>query len=493
LSFDLDVFMKPARISIFILILLVIGVYTSFAQECDLNIDEIVARVTEECAGIGENQVCYGNRNVVARQRINTVDFVFENPGDIINLSNVDSLFVSEIDPATNEWGVAQLRLQVSSEAGNQDMTMLLFGAFNIENAVANTPTLAVSVRTRSAVIYTAPDVTSLSLGDVTSGTVLQAVGRLEDSSWLHVENQATGRVGWIAENSVQPVNAASSIGILPVQTADDTYYGAMQAFYFSNGTSDIGCNNLASDGLLIQTPEGVARVSLLINEVSIELTGGGAGVSGTAFVQASPDSETGMQVNVVQGQAEVQAAGGETQTVNAGQQSVIPLDEDLQASGAPSEPIVIDLSNINIQPLMPTFNTTIPTTGSGSAGLGNGNGTNLNPSNTGSNTTSGGGNGVGNGTNITGSNGGSGSNSGGSNSSNTGTSGSISITTGNGSSAATPYIPSSLDEIERAQQAANNPSGLTQGNIIALTLAVIAAALIIGGIVFYTINSKKR
>jgi hypothetical protein len=483
MSFDLDAFMKPARRIILILFILVIGVYTSFAQEeCALNIDEIVARVTEECAGIGENQVCYGNRNVQARQRVNTLDYVFENPGDIIDLSNVDSLFVSDINPATNEWGVAQLRLEVSSETGSQDMTMLLFGAFNIKNEVDNTLTLDVSVVTRSVAIYTEPNVTSLSLGEVERGTQLLAVGRLSDSSWLHVENRATGRVGWITATSVQPVNAASSIGILPVQTADDTYYGAMQSFYFSNGTSNIGCNNLASDGLLIQTPEGVARVSLLINEVSIELTGGGAGVSGTAFVQANPNSESGMQVNVVQGQAEVQTAGGTPQLVNSGQQSSIPINSDLQPIGEPSAPIVIDLSNINIQPLMPTFSTT-NNTGS-SPGLGDGSSIDLNPSNDNPSNTSNGGGNDGNGSNTGSSNGN------GSGSSTSNTSGSMSITTG---SSGTSSLPTSLDEIERAQEAARNPQGWTQGNIIALTLAIIAAALIIGGIVFYTMSSKKR
>jgi hypothetical protein len=482
--------MKPARKIILAILLLAIGIYSSNAQEqCALDLDEIVARVTEECADIRENQVCYGNRNVQARQRINTVDFVFENPGDIIDLSNVESLFVSEIDPSTNEWGVAQLRLQVSGEQGNQDMTMLLFGAFNIQNAVENTPTVEVSVRTRTAIIYTAPDVTSVALEDLHTGTVLVAVGRLDNSLWLHVENRASGRIGWITADSVQAVNARSSIGVLPIQTADTSYYGAMQAFYFSNGTSDIGCNNLASDGLLIQTPEGVARVSLLINEVSIELTGGGAGVSGTAFVQASPDSETGMQVNVVQGQAEVQTSGGTPQVVNAGQQSSIPLSPELQPSGAPSAPIVVDLSNINIQPLMPTFNTT-DNTSTSNTGVGDGSSVDLNPSDNGSGQGNGG-TGVGNGSSII-TGGGNGAGNSGS-SGNTGTGGGIIVTSGNGNGASSPNIPTSLDEMERAQQAANNPQTWTQGNIIALTLAIIAAVLIIGGIVFFTMNSKRR
>lgn len=482
--------MKPARRSILIFLIVVIGVYASHAQnECALNLDEIVARVTAECAGIGENQVCYGNRNVEVTQRVNTLDFVFDEPGDIIDLSNVENLFVSEIDPTTNEWGVAQLRLQVSSETGNQDMTMLLFGAFNIENAVENTYTLEVRVRPRTAVIYTAPDVTSLAIDEVQGGTVILALGRLDNSLWLHVENQLSGRVGWIAANDVQVVNASSSVGALPIQSADDAYYGAMQAFYFSNGTSDIGCDNLASDGLLIQTPEGVSRVSLLINEVSIELTGGGAGVSGTAFVQASPDSETGMQVNVVQGQAQVQTSGGTPQIVNAGQQSSIPLNEELQPAGAPSAPIVVNLSSINIQPLMPTFSTTNNT--SGSAGLGSGTNVDLNPSNDNPNNTSGGNSNNSTGTNIIGG----GSNNGGSSNStnNSGTSSGITITTGNGSGFSNPNLPTSLDDIERAQQAANAPQGLTQGNIIALTLAIIAAVVVIGGIVFYTVNNKKK
>jgi hypothetical protein len=478
--------MKPTRTTAIILLLLIFSVLVNQAQdECIINIQEIVDSVTAECEGIGQNQVCYGNRNVVATPRLNVRDFVFEEPGDIVDLSNVESLFVSEIDPTNNEWGVAQMRLQVSSETGNQDMTMLLFGAFSVENAVEATQTVPVRVRSRSTDIRSTPNPTALILESPVVGTQLLAHGRLDDSSWLRVENEATGIVGWVTAITVEPVNASASVGVLPVQDANSPYYGAMQAFYFSSGSTDIGCDNLASDGLLIQTPEGVARVSLLINEVSIELTGTGSGTQGTAYIEANPENEDGMEVSVLEGQAEVSTSDGSSQTVNQGQQSNVPLNEDGVAEGAPTIPISFDLSSINFSILMPTFSTGSSTdenvegSGNGSVNLtsGNANGNSEN-SNGGS----------GNGSNNPGSSGS--SNSGGGN---TGTSGGLNTSAGGTNNGSSAGGATSIEDIQATQQALASPPQWTQGNILALSLALVAAALVIGGIVFYTVSNKRR
>jgi hypothetical protein len=107
-----------------------------------------------------------------------------------------------------------------------------------------------------------------------------------------------------------------------------------MQAFTYDSGTSP-NCGDTVADGLLIQTPQGVARVSFLINEVAIELTSSADGAS--AFVQANPDGGT-MNINVLGGTAYVNA-NGSTQQVDAGTQTSIPITVDLQPNGSPSSP----------------------------------------------------------------------------------------------------------------------------------------------------------
>jgi hypothetical protein len=393
---------------------------------------------------------------------------------------------VSEIDPTNNEWGVAQMRLQVSSPTGSQDMTMLLFGAFSVENAVEATQTVPVRVRSLATDIRSTPNPTALSLETPSVGTQLLARGRLDDSSWLRVENQTTGIVGWVLANTVEVVNASASVGVLPVEDANSPYYGAMQAFYFSSGSTDIGCDNLASDGLLIQTPEGVARVSLLINEVSIELTGTGSGTQGTAYIEANPENEDGMEVSVLEGQAEVSTSEGSSQTLSTGQQSNIPLNEEGVAEGAPSAPISFDLSNINFSILMPTF-TTGSSTDVNDEGSGNGN-TNLTSGNANGNSENSNG-GSGNGSNNPGGSGS--SNSGGGN---TGTSGGLNTSAGGTNNGSSGGGATSIEDIQATQQAlASPPPQWTQGNILALSLAIVAVVLVIGGIVFYTVSSKRR
>ena len=60
------------------------------------------------------------------------------------------------------------------------------------------------------------------------------------------------------------------------------TQYGPMQAFYLKTGSKATSCEEAPNDGLLVQTPEGIAEVRLWINEVKIRL-------GSTAFIQSSP------------------------------------------------------------------------------------------------------------------------------------------------------------------------------------------------------------
>ncbi|MBZ0291112.1 MAG: hypothetical protein K8L99_00970, partial [Anaerolineae bacterium] len=79
----------------------------------------------------------------------------------------------------------------------------------------------------------------------------------------------------------------------------------------------------------LIQTPEGVGEVQLLINEISIQL-------GSTVFFQAQANRQ--MTVSTLEGHADVRAFGLE-QTAYAGTQVSIPLDDNLRPAGPPSPP----------------------------------------------------------------------------------------------------------------------------------------------------------
>jgi hypothetical protein len=114
-----------------------------------------------------------------------------------------------------------------------------------------------------------------------------------------------------------------------------------LQAFYIRTGIGQLSaCNALPEDGVIIQSPEGDVRVSFSINGVRFEL-------GSTAYLTASDE----MKIRLLEGEAVVQAAG-ESQTIAAGQQSTVPLDESGEAEGAPSAPVAYDAASVSNLPL---------------------------------------------------------------------------------------------------------------------------------------------
>jgi hypothetical protein len=115
-----------------------------------------------------------------------------------------------------------------------------------------------------------------------------------------------------------------------------------MQAFYLQTGIGQPECAEAPRSGLLIQTPEGVGKITLRANDVDIQL-------GSTAYLTAA--AGTDMTVSVVEGEGEV-TANGETVVVPAGSQVEIPMDENLSASGPPSEPEPYDAPALETLPV---------------------------------------------------------------------------------------------------------------------------------------------
>ncbi len=117
--------------------------------------------------------------------------------------------------------------------------------------------------------------------------------------------------------------------GDVEIEPSDTAGYGTMQAFYFKTGFRDRPCAEAPDSGLLIQTPRGTTKISLLVNEVQIEL-------GSTVYLQAQPNGD--MSVNTVEGSVSV-SAFGITQPAPAGTFVTIPLDGNGIAAGSPSLP----------------------------------------------------------------------------------------------------------------------------------------------------------
>jgi hypothetical protein len=166
----------------------------------------------------------------------------------------------------------------------------------------------------------------------------LLVTGRNSDTSWLRVKME-DGRAGWVY---APLVSSADDLQTLAVVEPASIYYSPMQAFYFQSGVDDAACPEAPNSGLLIQTPEGVGKVTFLINEVDIQL-------GSTVFFEAEPGNE--MTVSVVEGSAAV-TTGGVSYKAIAGTQIGVPLGDDMKPSGPPSKPRAYEMDTVAALPV---------------------------------------------------------------------------------------------------------------------------------------------
>lgn len=321
---------------------------TAAAQDatCTAVVQQAMSAVEQDCAPTGRNQACYGYVALEATPREGVQDFTFSHEGDLINVADLDSIRLSRLDPDNNTWGIALMKLQANlpESLPGQNVTFLLFGDVQIQNAVAEpgAPQATVEVTsTSNANIRNAPTTNSTVIGSLASGETTTADGRNADSSWLRIQIPDSDSLGWVFADLVTPATGVSDLAVVD-STEAETSFTPMQAFYFQTGITQTSCAEAPADGILIQTPEGAGQINLRANDVDIQL-------GSTAFLQAQPSAN--MTVSVVEGQGTV-TAEGETVVVPAGSQVLIPVDENLQSTGAPSDPQPYDEALVQTLPV---------------------------------------------------------------------------------------------------------------------------------------------
>ncbi len=290
------------------------------------------------CDTTGSNEACYGHFSLQARPQPDVVDFTFDEEGDIESIINISSLRLAAMNVEDDIWGLAMLRLQPDpSIAGN--ITILLFGDVELANDesanAGHATTLAANFNVN---VRLAPSTEGTVLASISPGTEIVITGRLEDNSWVSLRLPETETIGWI---SSELLAYDFDFEAIPVVSSAPRYYGPMQAVQLESGMNDAACAEQPNSGILIQTPEGSARVTLLINEVNIQF-------DSTIFLQADPDDQ--MVVSVVDGTATV-TANGTSQNLVSGTQSSIPLDNG-SASGIPGFPQPYPVDNVSSLPV---------------------------------------------------------------------------------------------------------------------------------------------
>lgn len=324
---------------------------TEFSDDddmCPMLVNNALELTNLSCDGTDTNEACYGFTFIDSELRSPTVQFT--EPGDVLDVVNIESLQLSPMDVELGQWGLMVMAVEANVQGNpsldNDDVQIVLFGDTQLRDAsefVQITATSAVNLRLQ-------PNTTAQIIDSLEAGETVIANSRLDDDSWFRVRiNTDEGSsIAWVAS---QFVEAATDISVLPTLTTEEAentpediaaQYGPMQAFYFSSAEDDAPCAEAPNSGMLIQTPEGVASVTLWLDEVVIQL-------DGTGVISAQADGD--LTVNVIDGAAQVEA-NGDTRTVVAGQATDIELDNELSPISVPSDPRAINSEDVQAVPV---------------------------------------------------------------------------------------------------------------------------------------------
>ncbi|MEL6306835.1 MAG: SH3 domain-containing protein [Chloroflexota bacterium] len=301
-----------------------------FAQsQCPDIVQTALETADNVCQGMGRNQACFGNIALSATGQPDATDFQFTNVGDIVDVASIQTMQLAALDAISNEWGIVVMSLQanVPNSLPGQNVTVLIFGDTEVRNAAPSVAAQEIQSEQvtlnaeRNVNLRTRPDRTSAIIETLASGSEVTATGRTEDNQWLRV--QAEEQTAWIFMPVLTDTTQTDS---LPIVEAGTLQYGPMQSFYLLPGIGRLDCGEIPTSGMLVQTPEGVGEINLLVNEVEVDMG---------STVYFSISDERRLQITPVEGAARMRV-NGITQTAVAGSRielqvddEFLPLDED--------------------------------------------------------------------------------------------------------------------------------------------------------------------
>ncbi len=311
--------------------------------ECTTFVKQALAATDKACVNTGRNEACYGHISLDALPQSQDPSFKFSEVGDRVDVARVSRLRLSPMDVKMDVWGVALLKVQadIPNSMPNTNVSVLVFGDVELENAIPDPVFADVVVSGPSnANIRRQPSNRGFVLSSLAPTTKIQAKGRSKDGAWLYVGLPGGKGSGWVRRSLMKSTEDLTKLKELDPSL---TSYGPMQAFYLQNGKQQTTCQSVPNDGILIQTPEGVAQVQLWINEVKIKL-------GSTAFIQSQPNSKT-MTVTTLEGAAHVEALGVE-QVAVAGTTVTIRVDENQKPIAPPSLPQAYSMNEVQTLPM---------------------------------------------------------------------------------------------------------------------------------------------
>lgn len=333
------------RLPLFWVLLLMIAVPTLSQAVCPTDDIRAFARAGSACTDVARNHVCWGNGNISADfDEANQDDFSLV--GERANTGLLQQLTVD----SSVDYSLASLQLQLSliNTQPGRNVSLLAFGDVTLTNQVPVRPTILVE-STGLLTIRTLPDSEANLIDQYPLRTTVRANGLYSEGGWLRIEVPDSSEIGWVSLDILTTMGDINSLNIVDVDTP---FLRPFQVMSVLTGIDDAPCLGAPESGLLIQSPNVVDAVEMTINGVDLLL-------SGTLFLQASPDNA--MILQQVDGQTLVRFAN-QRQWLVSGAEVSIPLDASLTVSGEistisplSSENLVgIPLNNLNYRVRVP-------------------------------------------------------------------------------------------------------------------------------------------
>ncbi len=310
------------------------------SESCTQLVTNAMTAVSENCAGLGRNQACYGHSLVSVSSWDPGAALTFEAAGDTADVAAIQTLTTSPLDPAADIWGIAVLALQADlpDTLPGQNVTFLVFGDAALSGQVPPDTGLAPSPTCEGTAaggvnLRTGPSTNDSIVGSLAAGETVTITGRSAAGDWYSIDHES-GTV-WVYASLLITECDSEALLVVEDQVPTEAHYpGPMQAFYLTTGLGEPACQAAPRDGLLVQAPPDTT-VHFLINGVEVS-------VGSTALLYTTEDV---LSVNTLDGAVAVTAAGA-TETALPGQRV------DAATGIPPTAPVAYDPADVQQAPV---------------------------------------------------------------------------------------------------------------------------------------------
>jgi len=327
--------MSLKRIS-WLMMLMMCAAITVVAQDsCPLIVSTILEAVADNCDDLGRNEICYGNNMLTVLNFDDEPIDSLQNVGDTSDIFEIASLVTAPFDINANTWGIALLSLQANlpNTVPGQNVTFVVFGDTTLKSQAIPEERLVETLSATSTGninIRSGAGTNFARVGVLGFDEDVILTGRNASGDWVQVETDDV--IGWVF---APLLNVDGNLLFLDVVGDGSDYVAPMQAFSLETGIGRSGCNEVPSDGVLIQSPTDTT-VNFLINGIEVQ-------IGSTVFIQYIAGR---LVVTTLEGTVTVTSAGV-SQVIEPGYTVYVAI------AGEPGPPIEFNYDDFSSLPLL--------------------------------------------------------------------------------------------------------------------------------------------